>query len=104
MSGTPALLAFASGGALLLVEVALGLALISGLLWLAGGRFRGLRASSASTRAIRLTATDSLHVVELEGRRLLVGTGTGAPPRLICELETPRSELPVARVRAADVG
>lgn len=76
-----------SGGASVLIAVALGLALVSGLLWWVGRRIHGRGSSSPARRSIRLTATDSLHVIELEGRRLLVGTGAGASPRLICELQ-----------------
>ena len=86
MQGALGLLAVASGGAVLLIEAALGLALVSTVLWVVGRRLHGPRASTAARQAIRLTATDSLHVIELEGKRLLVGTGTGASPRLICDL------------------
>ncbi len=75
------------GGASLLIEVGFGLALLSTVLWWIGRRMHGPRGSQSAPRAIRLTATDSLHVIELEGKRLLVGTGAGASPRLICELE-----------------
>jgi hypothetical protein len=40
---------------------------------------------------IRLGAHHALHIVTVEGRRLLVGTGPGAAPQLICDLaEHPR--------------
>jgi hypothetical protein len=42
------------------------------------------------TRVIALGAGHRLHVVELEGRRLLVGTGPSGPPQLLTEL----AELP----------
>lgn len=37
--------------------------------------------------AIRLSPEHVVHVVEVEGRRWLVGTGPGAAPSLIAELE-----------------
>lgn len=52
-------------------------------LW-AQGR-RGL-AGAASRRTVPLGAGQALHVVELEGRRLVIGTGPGAAPRLLTEL------------------
>ncbi len=41
-------------------------------------------------RPIVLTQAHRLHVVEIEGRRLLVGTGPSGPPQLVTEL----AELP----------
>ena len=35
---------------------------------------------------IRLTGSAALHVVEVDGRRLLVSTGPGSAPRLVAEL------------------
>lgn len=37
----------------------------------------------AAPRSIRLTAEHALHVVELPGRTLVVGTGPGGPPTLL---------------------
>jgi hypothetical protein len=86
-----------SGGASLLIEVALGLGLLSAALWWLGRRVNGPSGHRAApAQSIRLNATDSLHVIEVEGRRLLVGTGSGAPPRLICELDAELSERRVA--------
>ena len=48
------------------------------------------RSQSTSGRPIALTQAHRLHVVEIEGRRLLVGTGPSGPPQLISEL----AELP----------
>ena len=77
-----------SGGAVLLIEVALALGTLSAALWWLGKRVNGPgKGGVAPARSIRLNATDSLHVIEIEGRRLLVGTGSGAPPRLICPLD-----------------
>jgi hypothetical protein len=48
------------------------------------GRRRGMGA--ASRRTVPLGGGQALHVVELEGRRLVIGTGPGAAPRLLTEL------------------
>lgn len=48
------------------------------------------RTQSSRGQPISLTSTHRLHVVEIEGRRLLVGTGPSGPPQLISEL----AELP----------
>lgn len=40
----------------------------------------------ARGRPIVLTAAHRLHVVEIDGRRLLVGTGPDGPPALVAEL------------------
>ena len=76
----------AASPALVLLEVGLGLSVILGVLWMLGRRLNGA-SGSGSQRVIRLTAQDSVHVVEVDGKRLLVGTGAGGPPRLLCELE-----------------
>lgn len=61
-----------------------------GLLALAGGvlvlRSRIERATGGGTRAIRLSNEHAVHVVEIEGRTLLLGTGPGGPPSLLMEL------------------
>lgn len=75
-----------SWGAVLLVVVLLG--------WWIQGR-RRLGSVVHDRRTIALGASHALHVIELEGRRLLVGTGPGAAPRLLTELG-----LPVADERA----
>lgn len=75
----------ASGAAWVLLEAGIGLSLLLGVLWWFGAQRGGGR--SGAQRVVRLTAQDSVHVVELEGRRLLVGTGASGPPRLICELD-----------------
>lgn len=66
--------------------VAVGLLLVLGVLV---RLTRG--AGKLPTRVIALGAGHRLHVVELEGRRLLVGTGPSGPPQLLTEL----AELPV---------
>ncbi len=65
--------------------VAVGLLLVLGVLV---RLTRG--AGKLPTRVIALGAGHRLHVVELEGRRLLVGTGPSGPPQLLTEL----AELP----------
>lgn len=52
------------------------------------GRGRHQRAQSV----VSLTPGHALHVVELAGRRLVVGTGPSGPPRLLLEL--PEAGLP----------
>jgi hypothetical protein len=66
------------------VVVGLGLAL--GLLVLARMR----RAAAGPPKLISLGSGHHLHVVEVEGRRLLIGTGPSGPPQLLTEL----AELP----------
>lgn len=56
------------------------------LLALWGQGRRGF-AVGASRRTVPLGGGQALHVVELEGRRLVIGTGPGAAPRLLTELE-----------------
>lgn len=74
----------ASTPALVLLQVGIGLAVILGGLMFLTRRLHGPRAGAG--KVIRLTAQDAVHLVEVDGRRLLVGTGVGGPPRLICEL------------------
>lgn len=47
------------------------------------------RSRRATTRAqqIALGADHALHIVDVNGRRLVVGTGPGSAPRLLTELE-----------------
>lgn len=52
---------------------------------------RGASQRGRCQRRIALTQQHALHLVEIEGRRLLVGTGPGEGPRLLGELEA-RSE------------
>lgn len=69
-----------------LVAVGGGLLVVLMLLvWLGRGS-RGARSERAQT-VVGLTPGHALHVVELEGRRLLVGTGPSGPPRLLLELD-----------------
>ena len=57
------------------------------LVWLGRG-MRGSRRERAQT-VVGLTPAHALHVVEVAGRRLLVGTGPGGPPNLLLELPDP---------------
>jgi|GEM_PF-1763293 len=70
-----------------IVFVLVGLGLLLALLVL-------VRLTRGTTRGpqkvIALGAGHRLHVIELEGRRLLVGTGPSGPPTLLAEL----AELP----------
>ncbi|MBL9105855.1 MAG: hypothetical protein JNL82_33345 [Myxococcales bacterium] len=62
-------------------------AIAAGLLVALLGLLRLRRdAGPARGRPITLTATHRLHVVEIDGRRLLIGTGPGGPPQLVAEL------------------
>jgi hypothetical protein len=42
-----------------------------------------------------LTPQHQLHVVELAGRRLIVGTGPAGAPRLVCELPASTGVVPL---------
>lgn len=81
-------MAVGSGAAL--IQLGLGLAVIVGGLAWTSRRVHGPR---SSTRLVRLTPQDAVHVVEIDGRRLLVGTGAGGAPRLLCELDPAASDI-----------
>lgn len=85
------ILALGSGWAL--VKVGLLLSAVLGLLMLANRRVRA-RAEGAGAKSVRLTAQHSLHVVEVEGKRLLVGVGPSGAPALLCELDGERASTP----------
>lgn len=51
------------------------------------GRRLGGRAGRASRTVIGLGGQHRLHVLEIDGRRLLVGTGPSGAPSLLCELD-----------------
>ena len=70
---------------LAVVVVGLGLTLV--LLALAR---TARRATAGPKKVIVLGSGHHLHVVEVEGRRLLIGTGPSGPPQLLTEL----AELP----------
>lgn len=65
--------------------VMLGVVVLLGR-WLHGRRRSESVALSRWT--VSLGGQQALHVVELDGRRLLVGTGPAAAPRLLLELES----------------
>lgn len=94
------MLALASGWVaarvgLVLLALLVGLALLN----------RRVRAQSkrADNGVMRLTQQHALHVVEVEGRRLLVGTGPGGAPSLVAELEPASApvDAPVEQRRRA---
>jgi flagellar biogenesis protein FliO len=70
-----------------LVFALVGLGLLLALLVLARAT---RRAGKQPQKIVPLGAGHRLHVVELEGRRLLIGTGPSGPPQLLTEL----AELP----------
>jgi hypothetical protein len=89
----------ASAGPGLLLEVAAVLAAILVGLWWLGRRLDPRRAAGPS--AIRLGTGHAAHVVEVEGRRLLIGTGPTGAPRLLTELDPPPTPPePESRPRA----
>ncbi len=69
----------------LLVEVGLVALLLVVLAALA--RRLGTRGHNDAVKVVRLTAQHGVHLVELEGRRLVIGTGPTTSPTLLCELE-----------------
>lgn len=73
----------ALGGSLALVQVGVLLLLLVGGLALAGRRLR----ATGGPRSIRLTQHHAVHVVQVGGRSFVVGTGPGAAPRLLVELD-----------------
>ena len=52
---------------------------------------RRLEHGHAGGRSVRLTGEHAVHVVTVEGRRWMIGTGPAGPPTLLAELpnETP---------------
>lgn len=70
---------------LAVVLVGLGLSLVLLVLARSARRARG-----GPQKLIPLGSGHRLHVVEVEGRRLLIGTGPSGPPQLLTEL----AELP----------
>lgn len=74
-------------GASTLTSLGLGLGAVALIgLW-ANNRQRGM--AGVQRQTVGLGGQHALHVVELDGRRLLVGTGPGAAPRLLTELSPP---------------
>ena len=72
----------AFGGAFALVQLGALLAVLVAGLALLGRRLPG----GSTTRSVRLTQQHAVHLVELGGRSFVVGTGPGAAPRLLVEL------------------
>ena len=70
-----------------LAIVVVGLALTLALLLLVRV---SRRAGPCPQKLVHLGSGHRLHVVEMEGRRLLIGTGPSGPPQLLTEL----AELP----------
>lgn len=71
-----------AGGGLTTLGLLLGAVALLGL-W---AQARQRQAGGVPRRTVPLGAGQALHVVELEGRRLVIGTGPGAAPRLLTEL------------------
>ncbi|MCX4241304.1 flagellar biosynthetic protein FliO [Paraliomyxa miuraensis] len=66
----------------------LGLLLGAGALLGLWAQARGRSGMGVHRHTVALGSGQALHVVELEGRRLVIGTGPGAAPRLLTELTT----------------
>jgi len=79
----------AVSGPIVLLQLGLVLgALTAVLVWL-GRRHRG--GEPGIVQPIRLGPHHAVHIVTVEDRRLLIGTGPAAAPQLICDLaERPR--------------
>jgi hypothetical protein len=75
----------AIGSSVVLLEVSAVLLGLLGLLTFLSRRLRG-GGGFRGRKIIPLTGQHSLHVVELDGVRMVVGTGPGGPPRFISEL------------------
>jgi hypothetical protein len=79
------ILAIAGLDPLVLVGVVL-LGLLAALSWLSR-RLRGAGAALGHGReSVSLTGQHAVHVIEIAGRRLLVGTGPSGAPRVLAEL------------------
>ena len=49
---------------------------------------RRLPRAASGRHVVRLTSEHQVHIVELEGERLVIGTGPAGAPRLLCRLPT----------------
>lgn len=79
----------AASQALVLVQLGLVVAVVGGVLAYLGRRARAT--DPGVLRSIRLAPQHHVHVVVIEDRRLLIGTGPSATPTLVCDLtEKPR--------------
>ncbi len=86
-------------GAAALAQLGLVLLLGAGaMVWM--GR---VRRHSAGGRTIALTPQHAAHVVEVDGRRILLGTGPGGAPTFLCDLDAspPGDGRPTAPVDPA---
>lgn len=77
----PLLVGLADLEPLLTVGLVLGATLI-GLAWLS----KHARASGGARKSVSLTGQHAVHVIELDGERLLIGTGPSGAPRLLTRL------------------
>ena len=73
-----------------LVPVTLALV---GLLVLAIWMRRRLEQGPAGGHSVRLTGEHAVHVVTVEGRRWMIGTGPAGPPTLLAELASEGPEV-----------
>lgn len=79
-----------------------GLVLLAAWVWL---RRRVSQDGEAPVRAIRLSPEHAVHVLDLDGRTVVVGTAPGQAPALLATWETParRPELRPVEVAAPAV-
>lgn len=84
------MLGLATGG--LWGALGAGLVLIAGWAWL---RLRQAQDAGQPIRAFRLSTEHAVHVLEIDGRTVVVGTGPGSPPALLASWDSParRPEL-----------
>jgi hypothetical protein len=77
-----------------------GLVLLALLVLLSALNRRSRGRSGAGRQTVALTGQHAVHVVEIAGRRLLVGTGPSGAPRVLAELG--EVEAPALDELAAD--
>jgi hypothetical protein len=83
------LVGFADVQPLLSVAAILG-ALLIGLSWLS----KRARSLAGARTSVALTGQHAVHVIELDGERLLIGTGPSGAPRLLTRLPVPTDPRP----------
>lgn len=66
------------------------LAVLAGAVWLRRRLEQGDLGGQG--RSVRLTGEHAVHVVTVEGRRWMIGTGPGGAPTLLAELPTTPAE------------